>query len=105
MIESGWVLGLGHFINMFNFQLAAYINKLIGRKKPKAVVVCMFYYPDETSGNSWAETVLGTLGYNSNPAKLQSIINKVFTEAVSNIKLDGDVKVIPFPLFKVLDGN
>lgn len=64
----------------------------------------MIYFPDETPGGSWAETHLSALGYNSNPAKLQSIIRKVFIEATSTIEIEGTT-VLPFPLFEVLDGK
>ena len=48
--------------------------------------------------------MLGKLGYNSDPNKLQTIIRKVFKEGVSNIHLEG-TQVIPFPLYEVLDGK
>ncbi len=41
----------------------------------------MIYYLDETPSPSWAGPALGALGYNSNPAKLQGLIKKVFEEA------------------------
>ena len=104
MIDSGSALGLGHFYNLFNDEITNYLRKLTSRQKPKAIVVCMIYFPDEVSGGGWAENVLSMLGYNSNPHKLQSIIRKVFEEAMCKISIEG-TRVIPFPLFKVLDGK
>ena len=104
LVEAGYAIGLGHFQTMFKDQIQHYITKLVKKKKPKLVIVCMIYYPDETPGDSWAETVLAALGYNSNPAKLQVIINKIFTEATSKIEIEG-TQVLPFPLFRTLDGK
>jgi len=100
-----WSLGMTYFIDMFSDNVRDYVVKLLNGKKPKKVVICMIYYPDETeSGNSWADKTLGYLGYNSNPVKLQLIIKKIFELATSKIKIDG-VDVVAFPLFEVLDGK
>ena len=64
----------------------------------------MIYYLDEAETGSWADGMLGCLGYNSNPRKLQMMIRRVFEEAVSKIRVDG-ANVVPFPLFRVLDGK
>merc|ERR1711935_175180 len=64
----------------------------------------MIYYLDEIAGGSWADGTLKLLGYNTNPAKLQMLIRKIFTEATCKIEVEG-VKVLPFPLFEVLDGK
>jgi hypothetical protein len=42
----------------------------------------MIYYPDEALTPSWAGPVLGALGYNTNPAKLQMLIQKAYEEAI-----------------------
>ena len=64
----------------------------------------MIYYPDETNVPSWASGALGALGYNSNPAKVQLLIRKMFEEATSRIQIPG-TQVIPVPLFIPLDGT
>ena len=56
---------------------------LTAKTKPKTILVCMIYYPDETATASWAGPALGLLGYNANPTKLQLMIRRAFTEATS----------------------
>lgn len=58
-----------------------YIQTLTSKTKPKKILVCMIYYPDETRTDSWAGGALRALGYNSDPGKLQTLIKKVFEEA------------------------
>ena len=62
------------------------------------------YYPDEKPGQSWADPSLSALGYNSDPQKLQLLIDKVFSDATEKINIPG-TRVIPVPLSKVLDGK
>uniref|UniRef100_A0A0G4FG23 Uncharacterized protein n=1 Tax=Chromera velia CCMP2878 TaxID=1169474 RepID=A0A0G4FG23_9ALVE len=102
----GWPPGLGHFVLMFRWRIQAYIERIVGRlpRKPKKVLVCMIYFPDEEAGGSWADATLSALGYNTNPRKLQTIIRKVFELATSQIRLKG-TEVVPVPLFHVLDGS
>ena len=96
---------MGYFYHMFQTRVQAYVNNLTsGEERPGTIIVCMIYYLDEAATGSWADGMLGCLGYNSNPKKLQMMIRRVFEEAVSKIKVDG-AEVIPFPLFKVLDGK
>jgi hypothetical protein len=64
----------------------------------------MIYHPDERNSSSWASPALGTLGYNSNPVKLQLLIQKAYEEAILAIRIPG-TQVIPTPLFRVLDGK
>merc|ERR1712187_914566 len=89
---------------MFRVRLRRYIEQLVAVKKPKQVVVCMLYFLDETSGGSWADRVLGMLGYDRTPSKLQAVMRKVYAWGVSQIKIPG-VKVTPLPLYEVLDGK
>jgi len=100
----GWPPGLGYLVDLFKNRVQNYVERLISKRKPKKVLVCMIYYPDETAGGSWADTTLFLLGYNTNPRKLQSIIDVVFRLATAKISIPG-TEVIPFPLFKVLDGK
>ena len=39
--------------------------------KPRRVVVCTIYFLDQQPNGSWADRVLGLLGYDSNPEKLK----------------------------------
>jgi len=64
----------------------------------------MIYYPDENNEPSWANAALGSLGYNTNPAKIQLLLRKFFEEATSSIRIPGS-EVIPIPLFHPLDGT
>ena len=64
----------------------------------------MIYYPDENPDGSWADATLSALGYNSNPAKLQLVIRKIFALATQEIKVRGS-EVVAVPLFVSLDGK
>jgi hypothetical protein len=94
----------GYFRHLFGVRVESYIRKLTSKTKPKKVLVCMIYYPDENQAPSWANTALGALGYNSNPAKLQAMIRNTFKTATSAIRIPG-TEVVPVPLFDVLDGQ
>lgn len=96
--------GMKYFINMFKYELKNYILNLISKTKPSKIIICAIYYPDEKVTGSWADKILGYLGYNSNPEKLQEAIKQIYNRAISNIKIDG-VQIVPFPLFMILDGK
>jgi hypothetical protein len=66
-----------------------YVSRLVTKTKPRKVVVCMIYHPDERAGGSWADGALCCLGYNCRPAKLQSIIRKGFELGTSRIRIEG----------------
>ena len=56
--------------------------------------------------SSWADGVLGQLGYDANPAKLQLVIRSLFKAIQKKgIRIPGapSVPVVPVPLFSVLD--
>ena len=80
MIEQGpsvaW--GINYFISMFKDDIKNYIIQIIGDKRPKKVIVCMIYYPDEKMTGSWADNTLGYLGYNSNPKSYKQQFIKFF---------------------------
>jgi len=95
---------LGYFRHFFGLRIQKYIEKICAKTKPKKILVCMIYYPEEEWHRSWANRALGALGYNRNPEKLQGLIKKMFEDATSNIKISG-TEVIPIPLFNVLDGK
>mmetsp|Transcript_6583 Transcript_6583/g.10014 ORF Transcript_6583/g.10014 Transcript_6583/m.10014 type:complete len:344 (-) Transcript_6583:26-1057(-) len=95
---------LGYFRHLFGTRVQKYIEALTAKTKPKNILICMIYNPDENPIPSWAGRALGALQYNSNPAKLQAFIRKVFQDATSNIRIEG-TEVIPVPLFSVLNGK
>ncbi len=95
---------MSYFIDMFNNKVKNYIMKLIGNQRPKKIIVCTIYYPDQTITDSWANESLEFLGYDNDPKKLQAAINQIFVHGTSNIKIPGS-QIIPFPSFKVLNGS
>lgn len=95
---------LGYFVHLFYTRLASYLRNLTAKTRPKRIVVCMIYFPDEQATGSWADATLAALGYNRDPSHLQAIIQKVFHIAVSSIKIPG-CEVVPHPLFEALDGK
>ena len=105
LISAGIAPGLGHFVNMFRDKVQRYLKRLTNVCSPKLVLVCMIYYPDERDQpTSWANQLLIWMGYNSNPSKLQYIIETVYRKATCQIKLP-NTEVLPVPLFEVLDGK
>lgn len=103
-IRANLAPGLLYFVHMFRCRLRRYIEQLVEVRKPKKVVVCMLYFLDVQSGGSWADGVLEKLGYDSNPAKLQAVMRKVYYWGVSQMRIPG-VDVVPLPLYEVLDGT
>ncbi len=100
----GFPLGLGYFIHMFKSKVQDIIERITAKTRPKTVVVCMLYYLDERPGGSWADATLKLLGYNTNPAKLQALIRRIFELATRSINIKG-TNVVPMPFFEVLDGK
>jgi len=142
-----WSPGFGHLESLFHGEVEAMVQRLVRPpqsqksnsssaaqfRPPSLVVVCMIYYLDETPGGSWADTVLGCLGYDADPAKLKYAIKLLFDtisakgfsaqppreDVRSKPTLCGgdegnapestgssiDTQVLPFPLFDVLDGT
>ena len=67
--------------------------------------MCQTYYFDESpEESSWADLFLLHFQYNTNPSYLQGLIRTLFNKATQQIRIEG-VVVIPFPLFKILDGK
>lgn len=58
-----------------------YIESLTAKTKPRKILVCMIYYPDEAHVPTWAGAALGALGYDTNPHKVQMLIRKAYDEA------------------------
>ena len=74
--------GFGYMRHLFGVRVQKYIEKLTYKTKPKKILVCMIYYPDENAESpSWAGGALGLLGYNRNPKMLQTFIKRAFEEA------------------------
>lgn len=104
LIRSHWSPGFGHFVRMFRSDTCNLIEKVISERRPRCVIACMYYYFDEKPGGSWADTVLSYLGYDRDPTKLQLVMREVFAAATREIDVKG-VKVVPLPLYEVLDGK
>jgi hypothetical protein len=94
----------GYMMHLFGTRVEKDITQLTMKTKPKMILVCMIYYPDEAPTPSWASPALGILGYNTNPMKLQTLIRRAFIEGTSKISIPG-TKIIPIPLFNILDGK
>lgn len=94
----------GYLRHLFGYRVQKYIEALTSRTKPRKILVCMIYYPDEAVEPGWAGPALEALGYNRDPSKVQLLIRKFFQEGTSNISVPG-TEVIPVPLFHVLDGK
>ena len=96
--------GMNHFVDLFKNKSRDYILRLIGDKRPKKIIVCMIYYPDQKTTGGWADRTLDYLNYNADPKKLQAAINQIFVHGTSNIKING-TEIIPFPMYKILNGK
>ena len=44
---------------MFGNRVENYVRRLVGKRRPRAVLVSMIYYPDQSSAGSWADGALG----------------------------------------------
>ena len=64
----------------------------------------MFYYPDENLTGGWADDTLAYLGYNTNPEKLQIIIQQIYKYAIEQISISG-VQIVACPMFEILDSK
>lgn len=100
--DNTW--GMNYFINIFKNDIKIYIEKLIEKTIPEKIIVCTIYYPDEKSTGSWADKLLGYIGYDKDPTHLQEIIKQIHKYAISQIKIDG-VQIISYPMYKTLNGK
>ncbi|KAF2179465.1 hypothetical protein K469DRAFT_716254 [Zopfia rhizophila CBS 207.26] len=105
-LESGTASSLKYFKNMFGDRVQSYIERLIEKQKPRAVIVCAIYYPLEANAGqrSWADLQLKALGYNSYPSQLRMAIRKMYEIATQKIQIEGTT-VVPCALYAVLDGK
>ncbi|EMC97990.1 hypothetical protein BAUCODRAFT_410290 [Baudoinia panamericana UAMH 10762] len=106
-VERGTASSLTYFKQMFGDQTKAYIERIIEKQKPRAVIVCMIYYPLESSVStqtSWADAQLKSLGYGMYPGQLQAAIKKMYEQATCEMRIEGTT-VIPCPLYETMDGK
>jgi hypothetical protein len=106
-LEHGTAWSLNHFTKMFGEKVQTYVSRLVKLQKPRAVIVCMIYYPLEAGvggQTSWADLQLRLLGYNRHPRQLQTAIKKMYDMATKQIQITG-TKVVPCALFEVMDGK
>ena len=97
--------GLNHFVHLFKNRVESYIQRVCALVRPRIVLVCMIYYPKTSPASpSWADVALQALRYNTDPEKLQMMIRLTYKLGTSRIQLEG-TKVIPIPLFEVLDAE
>lgn len=101
-----WAPGMGHFERLFHDRIEGLVKQIVsGPQKPEKVLVCMIYHLDETPGGSWADQVLSHMGYDSDPSKLQYIIETLYKSINRRGFNVPGTTVETFPLFEVLDGK
>lgn len=98
------VWGMDHFRGLFCDMTRSYIEKLVSRARPRKVVVCMIYHPDEANVPSWAGPSLSFLKYSSKPELLQAMIEAVYECATKEIQIE-NLQVVACPLFQVMNGK
>lgn len=93
-----------YFVGMFRNGIENYIQELTIKSKPKEVILCGIYYPAEYSEttSSWADSMLGKLGYNYYPEKLQYIIDELYRKAICKVTVPG-IKITTIGLHNILD--
>ncbi|MCJ1330418.1 hypothetical protein MMC10_007101 [Thelotrema lepadinum] len=107
LIARGWAPSLYYFRRLFRDKIQAYIKHLISKQKPRAVIVCMIYFPLEAGLSDrvgWADLALKLLGYNLWPGRLQAAIRKIYEIATKPMTVEG-TEIVPCALFDVLDGK
>lgn len=106
LIRCGCAPGFGYFVRLLHTRIQSLVTRLVAKRKPRAVLICMLYYLDEHTGGSWADGTLSRLGYDANPGKLQLIIRTLFHHIKRRgFVIPGVPDVVPVPMFKVLDGK
>jgi hypothetical protein len=105
-LENGSAWALTYFNNMFGAKVQDYVARMTAKTKPRAIVVCMIYFPLETQfgQKSWADPKLWALGYESDPGQLQAAIRAIYKVATQTIKVEG-TQIVPCALYEVMDGK
>ncbi|CAO2655005.1 Nn.00g117380.m01.CDS01 [Neocucurbitaria sp. VM-36] len=105
-LEDGSAWSLKYFKHMFGTKIQDYITRVTAKTRPRAVIVCMIYFPLEAGlgQESWADVQLKALGYNSYPSQLQTAIRAMYEIATKKIKVEG-TEIVPCALHEVLDGK
>jgi hypothetical protein len=105
-LEDRSASSLTYFKQLFRTKIQDYVIQLTEKTKPRAVIVCMIYFPLESGlgQRSWADTQLKALGYNSYPGQLQAAIRALYEIATKEIRVRG-TRVVPCALHEVLDGK
>ncbi|KAL1593220.1 hypothetical protein SLS60_010828 [Paraconiothyrium brasiliense] len=101
---SAWILS--YFAHLFGTQTEEYINRICLKSKPRAIILCMIYFPLEAKygQRGWGDIALRCLGYSRDPEKLQAAISTMFELGTNKVKIEG-TEVIPCKLYEVLDGT
>jgi hypothetical protein len=105
-LENGTAWSLKYFNDMFGTKVQNYVDRMTAKTRPRAIIICMIYFPLESGlgQQSWADTQLKTLGYNTWPEQLQTAISTLYRTATQKIELNG-TEVVPCALHEVLDGK
>ncbi|KAJ4368424.1 hypothetical protein N0V83_006781 [Neocucurbitaria cava] len=105
-LENGSAWSLKYFKNLFGTKIQDYITRVTAKTKPRAIIVCMIYYPLEAGLGqaSWADVQLKALGYNMYPGQLQTAIRAMYEIATKKIKVEG-TEIVPCALHEILDGK
>ncbi|KAF2451647.1 hypothetical protein P171DRAFT_426137 [Karstenula rhodostoma CBS 690.94] len=105
-IDQGSAWSLRYFAHFFGTKIENYVKRLCSKTKPRAVIVCMIYYPLEAhyGQRGWGDKALKFLGYGRDPGKLQAAIRMMFEMGTKTVKVEG-TDVIPCKLYEVLDGS
>ncbi|KAF2736122.1 hypothetical protein EJ04DRAFT_511252 [Polyplosphaeria fusca] len=106
-LENGSAGSLRYFRHLFGTKIEDYVTRTCAKTKPKAVIICMIYFPLEAGAGyqqSWAEWQLKVLGYNSWPRQLQAAIRSMYETATCKIAIEGTI-VIPCAVYECMDGK
>ncbi|KAG9194793.1 hypothetical protein G6011_04828 [Alternaria panax] len=105
-LDNGTACALQYFKHMFGTKVRDYIAHLTAKTRPRAVIVCMIYFPLESGlgQTSWADAQLKALGYNIYPEQLQAAIRAMYEIATKDIRIEG-TEIVPCALHEVLDGK
>ncbi|KAH8693452.1 hypothetical protein GQ44DRAFT_719550 [Phaeosphaeriaceae sp. PMI808] len=105
-LENHQAKALKYFQHLFGAKIQEYVTRVTEKTKPRAVIVCMIYFPLEAGlgQKGWAEWQLKALGYNWYPGQLQAGIRAMYEMATKPILVEG-TEIIPCALHEALDGK